>query len=102
MGITGNVRGERLTITVEGRFNFDLHPAFNAATAAVGQDKTISAIDVNLYEIDYIDSSALGMLLVLREAALKAGIKDLNIVGSHGAVRQVLDIAHFEKFYTLS
>ncbi|GLR14973.1 chemotaxis locus anti-sigma factor antagonist [Chitinimonas prasina] len=102
MGITSNLRGDRLIVTVEGRFNFDLHPAFNAATAAVGKDKSIAAIDINLYEISYIDSSALGMLLVLREAALKAGIKDLNIVGSHGAVRQVLDIAHFEKFYTLN
>lgn len=101
MGVRGVLRDGRLLVAVEGRFNFDQHGAFNEATAEIGKNAALKALDVNLYDVSYIDSSALGMLLVLREAALKAGITDINIVGSRGAVRQVLDIAHFEKFYAL-
>jgi anti-anti-sigma regulatory factor len=60
------------------------------------------SIEVSLYETDYIDSSALGMLLVLRDLAVAKQISNLTITGAKGGVKQVLQMAKFEKFFTLA
>jgi anti-anti-sigma factor len=51
--------------------------------------------------VEYIDSSALGMLLVLRDKAKESG-KSVRLVNCHGMIKQVLDIAHFERFFEIS
>jgi anti-anti-sigma factor len=50
--------------------------------------------------VDYIDSSALGMLLMLREKANGAR-KKLALASPRGVVKQALDIAHFEKLFPI-
>ena len=51
-------------------------------------------------EVDYLDSSGLGMLLMLREKA-QAANKTVSLRNCRGAVRQVLDIANFAKLFTI-
>jgi anti-anti-sigma factor len=50
--------------------------------------------------VDYLDSSGLGMLLMLREKA-QAANKTVSLRNCRGAVRQVLDIANFAKLFTI-
>lgn len=100
MSVMSRVRDGVTEITVEGTFSFDQHTAFRAATTEAVNQKARS-IEVNLFEVNYLDSSALGMLLVLKEQAQAAGITQLAITGAKGVVKQVLDVAHFDKFFTL-
>jgi len=53
-----------------------------------------------LDSLPYLDSSALGMLLLLKERAGAAG-KDLALVQCKDTVRQVLEIACFTKLFTI-
>ena len=89
------------TISIRGDFNFALNVPFRECMQKALATPELKSVDVNLYEATYADSSALGMLLVLRDHVHEAGITQLRIVGAHGTVQQVLNIARFEKFYTI-
>ena len=59
--------GQELTIAIQGRFDFGAHQAFRDAYERV--DGTPKRYQVDLQGTTYLDSSALGMLLLLRDHA---------------------------------
>ena len=87
-----------LHIRVSGRFDFALHQDFRRATEEASG--TLSSIVVDLGTTDYVDSSALGMLLVLRD---KVGDRQeaVRIVRARPEVKKILQIANFDKLFTL-
>ncbi|PHV10992.1 STAS domain-containing protein [Chitinimonas sp. BJB300] len=89
------------TISISGNFNFAVNSPFRECMQKALATPELQGIDVSLYEATYADSSALGMLLVLRDHAHAQGVTQLRIVGARGTVQQVLNIARFEKFYTI-
>ncbi len=95
------VKAERMTtIKLQGRFDFNTHREFRAFSETTLQEAP-SQIQVDLAGVDYLDSSALGMLLMLRDKA-QAGNKTVALVNCRGNVRQVLDIANFGKLFSIS
>ncbi|MEY4767566.1 MAG: hypothetical protein RL637_205 [Pseudomonadota bacterium] len=91
---------QQLIIKVSGRFDFSMHQVFRKATEQININH-IKHIIIDMKETDYIDSSALGMLLVLRD---KMG-EDREAVSINNAkpeVRKILDIANFNKLFSLS
>ena len=87
-----------LTITPGGRFDFRIHHDFRNAYAkrAVAPHYVI-----NLGQTDYLDSSALGMLLLLREYA--GGDKaDIRILNCKPEVRTIFNVANFQQLFALS
>ena len=95
------VKTEKLTtIKLQGRFDFNTHRDFRAAAEPVLQEEP-KQIEVDLGGVDYLDSSALGMLLMLRDKT-QAVNKTLALVNCRGSVRQVLDIANFGKLFSIS
>ena len=89
-----------ISIKLQGRFDFNTHRVFRAAADAVLLE-THNQIQVDFAGVDYLDSSALGMLLMLRDKA-KAASKAVTLVNCAGGVRQVLDIANFGKLFPVS
>jgi len=89
-----------VTIRLEGRFDFSTHRDFRAAVEKASQEATGNLILIDLGGVDYLDSSALGMLLMLRD---KVGVakKSVSLTNCRGNVRQVLDIANFGKLFTI-
>ncbi|MDP5240291.1 STAS domain-containing protein [Uliginosibacterium sp. 31-16] len=88
-------------LRLAGRFDFKAHREFrDAVDSLLGQAGT-RPLQVDLSEVSYLDSSALGMLLMLRDKA-KAANKDVALIGVKGSVRQVLDIANFSKLFAIS
>lgn len=87
-------------IALNGRFDFDSHRIFRDSYEALLKDQNTREIEIDLDRVDYLDSSALGMLLLLREKAAMAN-KSLALANSHGMVQQVLDVANFNKLFTL-
>ena len=57
----------KVTIAVTGKFDFQLYDEFRASYADTAGNGTEYVID--LTDTEYLDSSALGMLLLLREHA---------------------------------
>ena len=56
--------GQGLTIAVSGRFDFSAHKDFRRSYEDC--EKDLKQFTVDLKEATYLDSSALGMLLLLR------------------------------------
>lgn len=88
--------GNCLTIHVEGRFDFNCHQQFRRAYEGPATSYTEYVVD--LRGTEYIDSAALGMLLVLRESA---GSATVRITNSRPAVRKILQIANFNTLFAI-
>lgn len=90
--------GKSLTLAVSGSFQFTLHrefrDAYTAFTAAGGE------LRVNLAATTYMDSSALGMLMLLQEHAKKYQ-QQVLIESPQPAIRRVLEIASFDKLFRI-
>ncbi|MDP2433596.1 MAG: STAS domain-containing protein [Pseudomonadota bacterium] len=100
MLIANEVSGDRATLKLGGRFDFHSHRDFRAAYEKVLETGAVREIIIHFGEVDYLDSSALGMLLLLREKAEGTG-KNVVLAGLHGTVKQVLDIANFGKLFSV-
>lgn len=83
-----------------GRFDFNVQREFKEAYDALIGNSAVGVIDVNLAGVDYLDSSALGMLLMLRERTAAAG-KSLKLSKPTPGVEQILEIANFAKLFTI-
>jgi len=98
MQATVTVNEGRAVIRLQGRFDFNSHREFRDATDTA-MATPASAIVVDFGAVDYLDSSALGMLLMLRDRA-KAAAREVSLSHCRGAVRQILDIANFGKLFS--
>lgn len=88
--------GAQVTIAVVGKFDFQLYDEFRASYANTA-GSGVSYI-VNLADTDYLDSSALGMLLLLREHA-GGETSDIRITHASSSVQKILDVANFGKLF---
>ncbi|MCB1868046.1 MAG: STAS domain-containing protein [Gammaproteobacteria bacterium] len=98
MPITSSVSddGREISIRVEGRFDFSLHKSFREAYSLADARKTRYQIDLSRAE--YIDSAALGMLLLLRE---RAGGDDasIRISGCRDEIQRILQVSRFHELF---
>jgi len=88
-------------IRLSGRFDFNSHREFRDAVDAAMAEGTKGDVQVDLGAVDYLDSSALGMLLMLRDKARSAG-RSVSLANCRGAVRQVIEIANFSKLFNIA
>ena len=93
-----NTQAQTLEIKISGRFDFSVHQDFRKATQLASSG--VSTIVVDMSEADYVDSSALGMLLVLRDKVDERK-EAISIKNANPEVRKILDIANFDKLFTL-
>lgn len=100
MEIQRTLDHEQARIVLAGRFDFNVHRDFRQCSDEVLADDKVKEVDIDFARVDYLDSSALGMLLLLREKAEARG-KRIVLSGLQGTVKQVLDIANFGKLFTL-
>ncbi len=87
-----------LTIKIQGRFDYSLHKEFRDSYNV--NDAAANTYQVDLSETEYMDSSALGMLLLLKEHAdeKKASV---TLLSPTPEVKKVLEIANFGKFFKI-
>jgi len=90
--------GSRHTIAIGGRFDFKLHKEFREAYKNVGP---ATHLTVDLGQAEYMDSSALGMLLLLREH-LGGNQAKVSIVNCAPEIKKILQIANFHKLFTMA
>ncbi|SDR89193.1 anti-anti-sigma factor [Halopseudomonas xinjiangensis] len=90
--------GQVLTIRVSGRFDFGAHQDFREAYERSGL--TPQRYVVDLQDTDYIDSSALGMLLLLRDHA-GGDSAMIQIIHCNPDVRKVFAISNFEQLFAI-
>lgn len=101
MNIQPSQTNERVTLRLSGRFQFDSHRAFRSAYEVFHADAGVKVIVLDFSDVDYLDSSALGMLLLLREKLGAVG-KEVELANPRGAVKQVLEVANFARLFRIS
>lgn len=101
MAISSNLSndGSLLTITVQGRFDFSALQNFRNAYEKT-QPKPKKFI-IDLKESEYLDSSALGMLLALREYS-GGDNSDISVINCNPDVKKILVITKLDELFTVS
>ena len=102
-GTISVTRGEqRTSISIKGRFNFEMHSQLRAAYKedASGTNK-VRRFVIDLAGTEYMDSSALGMLLLLREET-GANNADIEITNARLEIRKILETANFQRLFKVT
>lgn len=89
--------GKTLVLNVSGYFDFSLHKEFRQAYKG---SEGVRRFVVDLRETEYMDSSALGMLLLLREFATEQG-GEVVLRNCSREVRKILEIANFQRLFRI-
>ncbi len=90
--------GEELVIAIDGRFDFSSHQAFREAYQSYENRPESYVIDMQ--DAIYLDSSALGMLLLLRDFA-GGDQSNIQIVNCNQDVKKILTISNFEQLFEI-
>lgn len=100
MPITIDAKAERdvVLITIEGRFDFMCHADFRKAYASA---PTGAKFAVDLATATYMDSAALGMLLLLRDK-VGGDPNRVEIRNAQGQPKEVLGVANFAQLFRLA
>ncbi|PZP26202.1 MULTISPECIES: STAS domain-containing protein [Pseudomonas] len=91
--------GQELTILIQGRFDFGAHQEFRDAYERISASPKRYVID--LKGATYLDSSALGMLLLLRDHAGGESAA-ISLINCSPDVRKILTISNFEQLFRIS
>lgn len=100
MSISVSILGSVARISMVGRFDFQVHREFKDAYSALLVNAAVSEIEIEMSKVDYLDSSALGMLILLNERAKEAK-KTITLLNASSVVSQVLDVANFSKIFNI-
>jgi anti-anti-sigma factor len=100
MQVTQKINASTAALVLAGRFDFNSHRDFRDAYEHALKTEGVRTLDVDLAKVEYLDSSALGMLLLLKERAAENSIQ-VSLDGCTGTVQQILEIANFNKLFTM-
>ncbi|WP_020209471.1 STAS domain-containing protein [Gilvimarinus chinensis] len=101
MTVTSTLSGDgsELQVVIKGRFDFSSHQDFRGTYENLPQKPSRYIIDMQ--DTAYLDSSALGMLLLLRDYA-GGDNSDIQIINTSADVKRILTISNFEQLFSIS
>ncbi|MCW8946460.1 MAG: STAS domain-containing protein [Sedimenticola thiotaurini] len=88
---------KQATIHVVGRFDFSCHQEFSGAYKQFPKGERCFVVDLS--DTEYMDSSSMGMLLQLKEYA--SNVRPVALSNANESVREILQIAHFDKLFNI-
>ena len=100
MAINVQIRDRSARITLSGRFDFDVHRDFKNAYMPLIDNATVREIEIEMSKVDYLDSAALGMLMLLNERAKDAS-KSILLLNASSVVSNVLEVANFNRIFRI-
>lgn len=91
--------GQQLTVIVDEIFDFGKVQDFRVAFT--GAIEEVNEVVIDLHKTEYMDSSALGMLLNMQKI-LSPQVTKFSIVNCWPQVLKILQIARFDKKFIIS
>jgi anti-anti-sigma factor len=88
---------QSVVVKISGRFDFNDHTAFRDSYREAPPS---AAYVLDMSQTEYMDSSALGMLLLLREHAGGDKAK-IAVAGCKPEIKKILTIANFQKLFDI-
>jgi anti-anti-sigma factor len=101
--ITSDLRDDTLTISICETFKFPVQAQFRQAYESQLSD-SIKNIIIDFSKTRYMDSSALGMLLILRdfvEEHTSMEPEQIKFIRCSQEVKDILEVTHFERLFTI-
>ncbi len=99
MDINLNYSGSQVILSLKGRFTFkDYEQWRKAVSEAVSRDG-ITSVVVDFSDVEFIDSAAIGMLLVLREEGQEKKVS-ISIENSQGQVHKILELSKMLELFS--
>lgn len=95
---SASAEGSQLNINIDGRFDFSSHQEFRKAYEEANVQPASYVVDMK--STTYLDSSALGMLLLLRDHA-GGDSAAISIVNCNDDVKKILTISNFEQLFDI-
>lgn len=100
MNFSTHLEGTVGTVRLHGRFTFEQHQAFKTATTHLLEAPGLTQITLDLSGVSYMDSSSLGMILLLRERAENQAAR-VVLSRPSPSVQAVLKVVHFGKIFQI-
>jgi anti-anti-sigma factor len=91
--------GKTITVKVSGRFDFAVQNEFRDCYYNAGSEGNIKFV-IDMSGTNYMDSSALGMLLMMREC-LGGSLADISIVSCSPDIKNILTVANFQSLFNM-
>ncbi len=88
----------KLVVQLKGKFTFSDHERFGEILKQL-RTGSLSQVTLDFSDVDMVDSSALGMLLVARQEAEKTNAQ-IILRGMTGQVDKVFTISNFKQLFT--
>lgn len=89
--------GKELTMVIDGRFDFNIHADFRDAYRDL---PSTTRFNIDLAKATFMDSSAMGMLLLLREHAGEKNA-DIHLQNCNADIRKILSVSNLDKMFML-
>lgn len=100
MAINVRIHDHSARIAMSGRFDFQVHRNFKDAYTPLLGDAALHEIEIEMSKVDYIDSSALGMLVLLNDRAKEVN-KSIALLNASRTVSMLLEVANFSKIFSI-
>lgn len=100
MEISKHFSDNACDVRFSGRFTFDAHQEFRDILRLF-ERPDIRQVNIDVSQVDFIDSAALGMLLLANDEASKSN-RTLVIRGATGQVKKMFNLAQFNTIFTLT
>jgi anti-anti-sigma factor len=102
MPVTSTVSedGKTITIKIAGRFDFAVQNEFRSCYSGAKPEDHVKFI-IDMSGANYMDSSALGMLLMMREF-LGGNDADISIINTSQDIRNILTVANFQMLFNMA
>lgn len=97
MSVSTSSSGKECTIQLPKRFDFSVQSSFRKAYENAAPS---SHFIVDFYNAEYMDSSALGMLLLLREYA-GGDLAQITLKNCCADIINILEISNFQKLFAI-
>ncbi|KDE39116.1 MAG: STAS domain-containing protein [Nitrincola lacisaponensis] len=85
-----------MTIKLPERFDFSYHKDFYNHTADILAKSSLKEVQMDFSQVEYLDSSALGMLVMLQKKCAEVN-KRVVVINVSGVAAEILQIANMDK-----
>jgi len=86
------------TIRLPSRFDYSFHRQFSDLYVPLIDNASCEEIILDFSQVEYIDSSALGMMVLLQKKSSGNNIK-VKIKSARGATDEILKMANMQKIF---
>jgi anti-anti-sigma factor len=103
MPVTSEISNDGATITIKvgGRFDFAVQNEFRDCYHNIENSGKDTNFVIDMSNTNYMDSSALGMLLMMREY-LGGNSANISIVNCSADIKNILTVANFQSLFTMA